>query len=288
MAMKLETVVEGYLRSLAVSAKETSVRTSRAHVSSLYRYLNPRAKASKLNRADIDEFVAARLGEGVTRATVNGGLKTLLAALRWGVDARMIEELPCGVKLLKVGRKIPVTLSEADLGRLLDVADARCALALLIAARSGLRHQEILHLTWRDVDFTESVLRVTGKRGWTTKSHHEREVPMGGELHRALTEAKRSSKSPWLFPGSTPEAPMWSMTLEIRVVFRAADLYDRANKPGLHQLRRTWATELLGRGADIETVRQLGGWADLTTVQRYVGSTDSRKRAAIELLEGKG
>ncbi len=60
--------------------------------------------------------------------------------------------------------------------------------------------------------------------------------------------------------------------------------FDHRERKGLspNVLRRTFASELLGRGADIETVRELGGWADLVTVQRYLASTSERKRSAVE------
>ena len=54
---------------------------------------------------------------------------------------------------------------------------------------------------------------------------------------------------------------------------------------GFISLLRTFATELLGRGVDVETVRQLGGWSDLSVVMRYVTSSDARKRRAIEALD---
>jgi site-specific recombinase XerD len=73
-------------------------------------------------------------------------------------------------------------------------------------------------------------------------------------------------------------------TPEVREAFVVAGLWDADRKCGLHMLRRTFASRLLGSGVDIETVRELGGWADLTTVQRYVASTDDRKRAAVEKL----
>jgi len=55
----------------------------------------------------------------------------------------------------------------------------------------------------------------------------------------------------------------------------------------LHDFRATWATELLASGEDIETVRQLGGWRDYTTVLRYLEAIPERKKAACNRLLGK-
>jgi len=66
-------------------------------------------------------------------------------------------------------------------------------------------------------------------------------------------------------------------------------LFDRLYRPearaGLHMLRRSFASHVLARQADIETVRELGGWSDLSVVQRYVASTEELKRKAVEGLD---
>ena len=67
----------------------------------------------------------------------------------------------------------------------------------------------------------------------------------------------------------------------------------RAGVEGLrfHDLRHTFASRLVERGADIVTVQILLGHSTVTLTQRYTHSNDDRKRAAVELLsravEGK-
>jgi len=55
--------------------------------------------------------------------------------------------------------------------------------------------------------------------------------------------------------------------------------------PGAASPRRTFAKELLGRGINVETVRQLGGWSDLSIVMRCVTNSEARKSRAIEALD---
>jgi len=60
----------------------------------------------------------------------------------------------------------------------------------------------------------------------------------------------------------------------------------RAGIKGLrfHDLRHTFATRLVEKGADIETVRDLLGHYSITVTQRYTHSNEDRKRKAVELL----
>ncbi len=70
----------------------------------------------------------------------------------------------------------------------------------------------------------------------------------------------------------------------IKTAFNAA--CRRAAIEGLwfHDLRRTFATRLLQKGADVETVRTLLGHRSILTTQRYTHTDEDRKRAAVELL----
>ena len=51
-----------------------------------------------------------------------------------------------------------------------------------------------------------------------------------------------------------------------------------------HDLRHTFASRLVERGVDVETVRDLLGHHSITITQRYTHSTDERKKEAVELL----
>jgi len=234
--------------------------------------------------------VKQRHAEGVSPETINGALRVLRAALRLATEpgAPLEGRVPPRVKLLRVTRRIPSILEDQQLEALLEGAPAPFDLMLLLAARAGLRHQEILHLQVRDIDFRGGRVRVAAKPGWTPKSHEERAVPIGARLAGRLALHVESLGEPrpdsWLFEGNEG-GPRVNAAEPVREIFRQAGLYDGVDRPGLHMLRRTFASGLLVKGVDLNTVRELGGWKDLQTVQRYLASTDSLKRAAIQALE---
>ncbi len=193
------------------------------------------------------------------------------------------------IEMLRTPRLMPTVLSVEQVRQVMECAEAPYDTALFIAAHAGLRQTELRHLTVGDVDLAGNAIHVSAKRGWSPKSHEERSVPMNrhlrAELQRYLETLDDRRPGAWLFPGQDGE-PIQAMNAPVRKAYERAGLYAKDQRPGLHQLRRTFASELLLRGVDINTVRELGGWANLAVVQRYLASTSSAKRSAVELLEG--
>jgi integrase len=281
----LEDLFLTYLSRLRAHAKSTSAKQADVQAELLMRHFGRTFDVCGLRPSDLDGFIESRL-ETVRKPTVNVALGVLRSAMRHGVAEGILPRLPCRVTKLKEGKRLPRVLEPAQVRSLLAVAAPPFDAMIGLAAYAGLRHQEILHLQARDVDLNGGLVKVTAKPGWSPKSHHEREVPLSEPLRALLEPHVQAAPSPtsWLFPGNEGTARVHAHE-PIRKAFQAAGLYDPEAKPGLHSLRRTWATALLGASVDIETVRQLGGWSDLVTVQRYVTSTDDRKRLAIAALE---
>jgi integrase len=67
---------------------------------------------------------------------------------------------------------------------------------------------------------------------------------------------------------------------------RPSDVYGPDEGGTTHRLRHRFATQLLARGADLETIRELLGHEDVATTARYVHTDKARKRAAIDFLDG--
>lgn len=300
--MNLSQILDHYLDHLAVTGKATSLKTARSHAGAIAFAWPLGGEDADLSHELLDKFISNRRKIGDSTATINGRLKILRAALRHAErdEARY-------VKLLRETRVIPKVLSPDEVNRVWKVAPTHGArLAILFAADAGLRHQEITHLTHGDIGGGE--VRVTAKEWtepgqgrcvamWSPKGHAERAVPLTKRLSDAYTDyafeklhegsARAAGQAAdWFlfYVAGDMTRPARDLFSTMSASFQRAGLATAGTKPGLHMLRRSWASELLGRGADIETVRELGGWADLATVQRYLASTDDRKRAAIAAL----
>ncbi len=96
-----------------------------------------------------------------------------------------------------------------------------------------------------------------------------------------LSEIKRDSKSRFVFPGRTPDEPLTSITRKFWAsICRTADIKDCR----LHDLRHTYASILVGRGATLPSIGALLGHTQTQTTARYAHLYDDPLRAATEAV----
>ncbi len=175
----------------------------------------------------------------------------------------------------KSRRPLPKILSRPDVARLLDAPDPgtprgqrdRAALELLYA--SGLRASELCGLRTGELHLTLGVVRPRGK------GSKERVVPMGqaaiATLQTYLGEGRLSllkgKASPYVFIGNRarPLSRMGLYKLLQRYSLKAG--LPRQLSP--HDLRHAFATHLLQGGADLRSVQEMLGHADLSTTEIY-------------------
>jgi integrase/recombinase XerD len=181
-------------------------------------------------------------------------------------------------------RKLPRTLSPREAERLIEAAAGTTPRALRDTALvellygAGLRVSEAVGLERAGVDLDERLVRCVGK------GNKERIVPIG----RSATEALRrylSRGRPYLDRRHRPElflnAQGGPLTragafLILRRLAEQAGL--EPNRVHPHLLRHSFATHLLEGGADLRSVQEMLGHADLATTEVYVHVTDRRRR----------
>jgi integrase/recombinase XerD len=170
-------------------------------------------------------------------------------------------------------RRLPETLSRELVESILASAGTGKSLGLRNRAiyeliySSGLRVSEAVGLNVRDIYFPEGIVRVRGK------GNRERMVPFGGEaalwLRRYMEESRpalaKSARTQALFLGRTGKRlsrkGMWRNYAALALPLGAGSR--------IHALRHSYATELLKGGADLRSVQELLGHADLATTQIY-------------------
>jgi integrase len=247
----------------------------------------------------------------VKPGTVNRDLVALKACLSKAVHWRFIAEHPLlrGVKLLKedtsgVARFLSAD-EEARLRRSLASRDddRRAARAranewrrergyelmpefgsytdyltplVLVAMNTGLRRGELLELTWADLDLPRGILTV---RGEGAKSGRTRHVPLNSEAQRVLSAWKPAEGEGLVFPGDDGRPMANLKTAWVRVAAAA-----KLQAFRFHDLRHTFASKLVQRGVDLNTVRELLGHSDFSLTLRYAHLAAENKVAAVAKL----
>ncbi len=194
----------------------------------------------------------------------------------------------------RAGRKLPHTLSEHELVRLIEAPDAstlrglRDRAMLSVAYAAGLRVSELVGLTLADVDFERGVLAVTGKGG------KRRLVPMGevalehleAYLAALVEEDVERERSAVLFPsprgGRLTRQAFWKI---VRRTARAAGIRGNVHP---HKLRHSFATHLLSGGADLRSVQLMLGHSDVATTEIYTHVTRDHVRRAHQRSHPRG
>lgn len=164
---------------------------------------------------------------------------------------------------------------------------------------SGFRDQEAQHVTFRDLDFRNSVVRVTAKPAWgfKPKNHEERIVPLPTPLIEDLRTLKRrrdAQPADLVFPNSKGNPDTENDMIVKRVAERAklncgqcisrhgnrCSQGPHCSHYTLHKFRHTFATEHLRHGVDIRTLQTWLGHRDIKSTMVYLKGVQSKNALA--------
>ncbi|QPI73047.1 tyrosine recombinase XerC [Sphingobium sp. Cam5-1] len=276
----LQNLVEAWRQHLALDRRR-STHTVRAYMATAERLIafltEHRGEAvtaaglARVDQADLRAFLTARRMDGIGNGSAARELSAVRGFLRFvgGEDARV--PLLKGPKV-KRGLPRPISPDEAVAlaGEIAETAregwiGARDWAVLLLLYGAGLRIGEAMGLMG-DVLPLGDTLRVTGKRGKT------RIVPLLPQV-RAAIEAYVAvcpypvERDEVLFRGARG-GPL-SAALIRRAVQGARGRLGLSDRTTPHALRHSFATHLLGRGADLRSLQELLGHASLSSTQIY-------------------
>ena len=293
------TQVESFLEMLVVErgAAENTRAAYGRDLDDAVGFLAARGVApTEASSDDLRAYQQALSRAGMAPSTGARRLSALRQFHRFLIDEGLREDDPTAVlDSPSRGRPLPKLLSEPEVDRLLEAArrregaEGRRLLALLeLLYATGLRVSELVGLPLAAVQRDQRVMVVRGKGG------KERMVPVGEPARRALTDyrAVRSQflrpggDSPWLFPSRAASGPGGGhLTRQrfgqlLKALALEAGLDPRQVSP--HVLRHAFATHLLSHGADLRSVQQMLGHADISTTQIYTHVLDERLRALVQ------
>lgn len=275
--------LQAYRRDLTDYAQflaRKSIRAAEATTGDIRAYLNyvkagGHAGSTQARRLSaVRQFHRFLYGEGIATA-----------------DPAAIVEAP------RRSRPLPKSLSLAEVDRLIETAQDRAAKAsgpaklralrlyclLELTYATGLRVSELVALPLSAASTKDSFLIIRGKGG------RERLVPLSEPARRAMAdylacqeEQGRPKARQWLFSSHSGSGHLTRQhfAVELKQLAAAAGLDARALSP--HVLRHAFASHLLAGGADLRTVQQLLGHADIATTQIYTHILSQRLKDVVE------
>lgn len=185
----------------------------------------------------------------------------------------------------KLDKHLPSFMTEEEVKKLIESAFARNEAdiqglrdrAILEAFySSGLRISELVGLNLDDLDFISGIVKVRGK------GKKERIVPIGeaalSAIRKYVEKKKKQSTAIFLNKNSSRITTRGVRYLLVKYL-RLAEM-----KPGVsaHTFRHSFATHLLNRGADLRTVQELLGHANLSTTQIYTHLTTEKLKSVYD------
>jgi integrase/recombinase XerD len=236
-------------------------------------------------QADVEQYLAELRAVGRSASTIARRLAALRAFYRHEQLLGARPDNPAaGIPSPRRVRRLPRTLSPAEAERLVDAANGTTPRALRDSALvellygSGLRVSEAVGLERGSIDLDERLVRCVGK------GSKERVVPVGRRAAEALRRYtargrpyldRRRSQALFLNAKGGPLTRAGAFLILRRLAERAGLEPERVHP---HLLRHSFATHLLEGGADLRSVQEMLGHADLATTELYTHVTDKRRR----------
>jgi integrase/recombinase XerD len=275
--------VEAFLAVLATRRAPRTVDAYRRDLTAFADWLG--TDLADASTDDIERYLAEGRAAGLAGATLARRLAAIRSYFRHEqlIGARPDNPAAALAPPRRV-RRLPRTLSPGEAERLIDAAAGTTPRALRDQALvellygAGLRVSEAVGLDRTGVDLDERFVRCVGK------GDKERVVPIGRRAAEALRRYLSRGR-PYLDRRHRPELFLNAQGGALTRAGAFLILRRLAGKAGLdpehvhpHLLRHSFATHLLEGGADLRSVQEMLGHADLATTELYTHVSDARRR----------
>jgi integrase/recombinase XerD len=234
----------------------------------------------------ISEYLADRKRAGLAASSIKLIVVALKIFFRFLAGRHAVERDPSeALALPRIERYLPETLNELQVEQLLEKIDTktphglrdRAMIELLYA--SGLRVSELANARLENFNFEERVVRVTGKGNKT------RIVPAGRKACEALAAYLSTERPKFVKRRTSSEIFLSERGTKLTTARIWQIVKKHARHAGFekniypHLLRHSFATHLLGNGADLRIIQEMLGHADISTTQVYTHVDQQRLKA---------
>lgn len=292
---------EEYIRFLATE-KKYSPHTVKAYASDLnavldyFRFtIDEGLQLNALSYALIRNYIAYLNTQGVSARSINRKMSVLNGFFKYERrNGRLLHNPLEAHKALKTPQSLNIPFSEDEMEQLdvhwtsqnQDFSGSRNRLIVESLYATGMRRAELINLKTVDLDVEQGVLKILGK------GKKERLVPMIGTLIALFKEylllKKMQFERPNVFLFTTDKGEKLYPEFVYRLVNSYLKEVSVKQKKSPHMLRHTFATHLLNRGADLNTVKELLGHSSLAATQVYIHSSIEELKSVYKAAHPRG
>lgn len=237
-------------------------------------------KLTQITPWHVDKYKSKRLKDTsrfrrpISKATINRELACLKKMLTYAVGEKWLHANPLkGYKLFQERPNKVRVVSNDEFQNVYNYASEFLKPILVTAYNTGMRRGEILKLRWGNVNLSEDYITVED-----SKNGESRHIPMNKHLKVTLKSVKSYSTSDYVFSRSG-EPPKCFKTAFDRAVTRSGVV-----RFTFHDLRHTFASNLVMKGVDIVTVQELLGHKTIAMTKRYSHPSPEHKKQAVNKL----
>jgi len=295
LAIRITPRIEAFLEMLVAErgAARNTIDSYRRDLADVESFLARRDRGIEAaTMEDLRDYLAALHANGSTPSTAARRLSALRQFFRFLYAEGVRGDDPTAtIDSPRRGRPLPKLLSEGEVSQLLERARSkrgpeglRLAALLETLYATGMRVSELVSLPLSAVARDPRYILVRGKGG------KERMVPLNAPALEALTGYKavrgqfcrNGVESPYLFPSRGGSGYLTRHRFAQLLKQLSGEAGIAPSKVSPHVLRHAFATHLLNRGADLRSVQQMLGHADIATTQIYTHVLDERLKSLVE------
>lgn len=233
---------------------------------------------TEVNTAIIRSWIVSLIEEGNTSTTINRKISSLKSIYKYMIKNGLMATNPLlKVVVPKTSKRLPVFVNEKEMTQLFTQVEfsnnfegIRDRLIIELFYNCGIRLSELIHLSISDVDTYELTVKVMGKR------NKERIIPITNTFKKNYTtyiEAREKTNPTTNYLFLTKNGKNIYEKLVYRIVNNYLSIVTTATKKSPHILRHTFATHMLNRGAELNTIKEILGHASLSATQVYTHNT---------------
>ena len=229
----------------------------------------------------VRSWIVFLVDDKISNRTINRKVSSLKSFYRFLQKTKQLEVNPLAKhRALKVAKKVQVPFSSKEINLVINAIDeehdftaVRNKLIVELFYSTGIRRAELIHIKEKDINFSDGVIKVLGKR------NKERFVPLLQsviETQRKYLELKKDISKELELLFITEKGNKIYETLVYRVINSYFSKVSSKVKKSPHILRHSFATHLLSEGADIKSVKELLGHSSLASTQIYANNSISK------------